>query len=351
MRPLVAAMILAGVGSVAAATTVAVRSTAPELAAQERVRHGPDSSRVAGFLAALERLDPAVCEMLSDQVGNFWWSDGGAGIGRLDDTRPGARAAKDSLAAPVRDAKAIALLAATLDHADPCVRFVAAKMLGNGEGTDAVIERALGAGSARVREAALRAAGERDRLALRGRVERMLEAEPAVAAMAAWALGEWEQRASVAPLRRSLSHAAPRVRAAAAWALGAIEDASVAPELERLLAGDPDRRVRLAAVHALSSFDLEAPVSDALLAATESADAELREAALEAVFDIEDPRLVPLFLRVIRDPDPELRARAIHALGELKAREAIAAITRALDDPNAEVRRAAVEALAEIDDQ
>ncbi len=383
MRPVAIALILAaGAATAATAATVARRGPAAPAELQEPVRPGPDSARVASLLASVERIDPVACEMLSDQVGNFWWSDGGVGVGQFADVRTAARAAKDSLAAPVRDPRAVTLLVARLEHDDPCVRLVAAKLLGNSTASDAAITRALDAGAARVREAALRAAGERDRPALRARVERMLGDEPAVAAMAAWALGEFETRASVPALVRALAHEDARVRAAAAWALGAIEDPASATDVERLLARERDRRVRLAAVRALGSIesrgsatvllrlleeddvalaveaaealqslDLDGEAPDALIRAAESGHAALRYAALHALVDLEDARLVPLFVRFISDPDPAVRMSVIHALGHLEAVEAIPALRRALDDRDPEVRRAAIEALAEIDDR
>ncbi len=352
MKPLVIGATLAlGVATAATATSVAVQGpVVGEM--QEQERPGPDSARVARFLATLRQTDPVACEMLSDQIGNFWWNGGWNGIGQFEDVRTVARAGKDSLSGAVRDPKALGLLAATLGDDDPCVRLVAAKMLGNSERSDDLIGRALGASSAREREAALRAAGERDRLAMRARVERMLGDEPAVAAMAAWTLGEWEQRASVPALRRVLTHASPKVRAAAANALGDIEDQSVAPDLERMITNDADRGVRLAAIEALGSLDLdESAAPDALLRAVESSDAMVKYAALEALLDFEDERLVPTFLSFITDRRADIRTRVIEQLGSIGATQAVAAITRALNDPDPDVRRAAVEALAEIDDR
>ena len=55
--------------------------------------------------------------------------------------------------------------------------------------------------------------------------------DAAVAAMAAWALGEIEDRASIPALVRAMKGSEPRVRLAAIWALGQIDDAQrCAPE-------------------------------------------------------------------------------------------------------------------------
>jgi HEAT repeat protein len=258
--------------------------------------------------------------------------------------------------------------------------LTAAKLLGNSAVATDALGRLLDVESARVREAALRAVGATERTELRTRVERMLGArEPAVAAMAAWVLGEFEQRASVPALRRALGHQQPQVRLTAAWALGSIEDGSAVADLEGLVVRDSDRRVRLAAIEALGELqqnrsrdvllgvlngrDLEASVAaveaigelddldaapPAIVRALESAHIPLRHAALYVLVEIEDDRLVPVLLPHVNDSDPDVRVHVIEALGELKARNAVPALTRALNDPNADVRRAAVEALAEI---
>ncbi len=321
------------------------------LAAQADSRPGPDSARVASLLRTLGSAEPVFCEFVSDQVGNFWWNDGSMPIGQLSDRRAAARLAKDSLNAPVRDARAIRLLVATLASDNPCVRLVAAKMLGESQASDQSIATLFDDASPRVREAALRAAAARERPAMRERIERMLAAREApVVAMAAFALGEIEQRGSVPALKRVLTHDAAEVRMHAAWALGNIEDPSVAPDLERRIASDTDRRVRLAAIHALADLDVLQTAPDVLVRLAKGTDAGLREAALEVLIDIEDESLVPVLLPLVSDPSPEWRSRAIQALGELRATAAIPAITKALRDPNAEVRRSAVEALAEIED-
>jgi HEAT repeat protein len=381
VKPFIVLVLAAGVATAGTATTVALR-TEQALTVQEPRRAGPDSVRVATLFATLSAGDPIVCEMIADQLGNFWWSDSEAGIGRFADTRRAARLGKDSLSGSVNDPRAIRLLGATLSHEDPCVRFLAAKMLGNSTAEDAVIGSHLESGSARVREAALRAAGERDRLSLRPRAERMLGDDADIAAMAAWALGEFDQKSSVGPLRRALGHASARVRAASAQSLGEIEDLAAVSDLERLAGRDADRSVRLAAIHALGelearssaavlervlegndtrlaiaaaealqSLDIEGPAPEALVRAVESSDMELRYAALRTLIDYEDERSVSVLLRFVRDPDPDVRSEIIQALGSIGSLEAIPALKRALEDPDPEVRRAAVEALAEIDDR
>lgn len=365
------------------AATLASRTESAEQP-QERERGGPDSARVVRFLDAIAAADPVVCEYVSDPIGNFWFNDREYGVGQLADRRASAREQKDSLSRRVTDPAAIRVLSARLGTDDPCMRNIAAKMLGNSSVNDDALARLLENASARVQEAALRATGERERPALRGRVERMLGADQApVAAMAAWALGQLDHRESVPALRRALSHGSAAVRLASADALGEIDDPASAGDLERVVVRDADRRVRHMAIDALgelerlSSADVLSGVLDgddvelsiaaaealgqldelgtapaALVRALESPHATLRRTAIESVVNFdEDASLAPKLLPHITDTDPEVRVMVIEALGEMGARAAIPALKRALGDSNAEVRRAAIEALAELEER
>lgn len=420
MRPaLVLVAVLLGGSAVAAATMLTIAGpSAPQVSITlgdwHDERPGPDSARVAALLDAMQRTDPVACEMLSDQVGNFWWGDGEWGIGRLSDARSEVRAAKDSVSGRVRDAAAIRHLVSRLDSDDPCVRRTAAKMLGHSIMEDQQLAALLDAPTARAHEAALLAIGEAERPGLRQRVERELRHDdPVLVAMAAWALGELEDRESVGPLQDALRHDAPRVRMTAAWALGMIEDPRAVPALlralddrevmvrwavvdafgdiesreaadalEQVVRSEDDRRVRLAAIEALGNIedpgsvdalaavldgnDVELSVAAAeaigdldnlhkapaqLLRAAASSNRELRRAAIFTLESLEDPAGVPVMMDAIGDPDPEVRRAAIEMLGEVRAMAAKTALTRALEDRDPEVRMAAIEALAELEDR
>jgi len=362
---------------------LASASSTPVIVNDEPRHRGPDSARVAQFLDAVAAADPVLCELVSDQLGNFWFNGDANGIGRLADARSSAFAAKDSVTRRVTQPNAIRLLASKLDAENPCTRLVAAKMLGNSAVADAEFERLLESNSTHVREATLRALAVRERPALRRPVERQLASSNAdVAVMAAYALGHLEDRASVPRLREELRSQRAQMRMTAAWALGMIEDPAAAPDLEPLARADADRRVRLAAIEALGdieasrsfgtlvalleerdlelataaaealgSLDTPSNAPAALLKAAESQHRPLRLAALEALAHIEDPAVIPVLLANITDADPDVRTHMIEALGELKAANAVSALRAALNDPVAEVRRAAVEALAEIAEQ
>ena len=377
-----------GAGSAAAATTLL--TSAPNRVQAtlssgdwDDERPGPDSTRVALLLDALGSSDPVACEMLSAQVGNGWWNDGDElGVGRLADARVAADAARDSISGRVRNPGAIRLLTARLADDDPCVRHTAARMLGHSAMPDQQLAELLDGSSARVREAALLAIGSHDRPGLRQRVEQQLRSSdvPTVA-MAAWALGELEDRESVGSLEQVMGHDAAAVRTAAAWALGQIESVDATPSLERMAERDDSRMARLAAIEALGQIESarSAPVLARVLggedqrlavaAAEAMADLDdletappeliravasgytpLRHAAVEALTSIEDPASSGALLPLITDPDADTRRMVIEALGNMGAVQAKAPITAALEDHDPEVRRTAVEALAELED-
>src|SRR6476660_6706625 len=120
---------------------------------------GADSGRVAIMIDALGRTDPVVCELIADQIGNFWWGGDRYGVGRLASASTAARVAKDSIGGTITDPRAINRLVAELDGQNACTRRVAAKMLGNSAITAARLNSLLSDASANVREAAALAAG------------------------------------------------------------------------------------------------------------------------------------------------------------------------------------------------
>lgn len=418
MKPLAVLVATLGVGTVATATTVMTLATpAPQSitisGSWTDERPGPDSSRVAALFDAMRRTDAVACEMLSDQIGNFWFGSDEYGIGRLSDARPAVRAAKDSVSGRVRDPAAIRALTASLAADDPCIRRTAARMLGRSTITDDALGRLFDDPSPRVVEAALVAAGTADRPGLRTRMESLLDSRTeSTAAMAAWALGQLEMRESVDALARALERGTPRVRIHAAWALGEIEDGRAvdplrrvlrdsdvnlrvvavqalgyieattsADDVERVLREDSDRAVRLAAIHALGdiesptsleslaavldggdvelavaaaeaidNLDIEGRAPAALVRATTSREPALRRAASIALANIGDPATVDALIALLGDEDNEVRLAAVEGLGEIGSPAAKPGLTRALDDRDPEIRRAAIDALAEIEE-
>ena len=154
-------LVAAGVGGMTSIDTTGRRGppTAPvPITHREHVRPGADSARVARLLTALAHTDPVICDLIGDQLGNFWMGSDDARLGRFEGA-PDVQGAKDSLAGNITDPRTIALLVASIDTDNPCVRRVAAKLLGNSTVSAAVLGRLLDDAQPRMRESAAYAAG------------------------------------------------------------------------------------------------------------------------------------------------------------------------------------------------
>ena len=278
---------------------------------------GPDSARVATLIGALGQADPLVCDMLADQIGNFWTDAGRYGIGRLSDSPVGVLAAKDSLHGRVRQPGAIALLSATLRSPNPCSRRVAAKLLGRSAATTAQLSGLLADPSVMVREATAYAIGGEERHEARGPLERLARSNKGPdAAMAVWALGEFGDAVSLPIFVAALAEGDARVKLAAAAAIGELHDLERAPP--------------------------------ALLEAARAADPALRRIAARSLAAISDPNTLDALIGLVAIDDALVRLRVIEALGHIGSAKAAPALMKASRDANAEVRRAAVEALGEV---
>jgi HEAT repeat protein len=314
----------------------------------DSLRPGPDSGRVAQLLSALGATDPLICELISDQLGNFWTSNGRSGLGRFSDASLPLQAAKDSVSGHVRDPRAIRLLETNLNAENSCVRRLSAKLLGqSAEKTDELL-RQLGSSSSRVREAAAYAIGEGERKEARSALERALQERPgAEAAMYAWAIGEIQDTASLPALTRAARAPNARVRLASVWALGAIEDARAIPELEHALADD-NMGVRYAAAEAFGSLHDVRTAPSALVHAAQSGDTELKRLAARALAEIHDPATIDVLIALVTSANRETRLDAVRALGEIRSPKAVPILVRALKDADPEVRKSAAEVLGEI---
>lgn len=379
----------------------------------ESNRPGPDSGRVAILIDALGKTDPVVCDLIADQLGNFWSSGGREGVGRLAAASPTVQAAKDSIGGTITDERAIKRLIAELDGSNACTRRVAGKMLGESSISVSRLNALLSDPSANVRESAALAAGYGEHHDVRLALERALDdRSPGVAAMAAWSLGEIEDHASVPALLKFVRTGETRVRLAAIWALGAIEDPKAVPDiiatlrdpnnsiremsaqvlgdiekadaaapLEHALTSDSDARVRAAAAKSLGNISspssgpaLGRALSDAdiavrraaaealgdldelhtapqgLVSALSASDPELRYRAAKSLASIADPATTSEIVGLLSSTDAELRKDAVEALGSIKSPAAVQGITRALNDRDPEVRKAAAEALGDMND-
>ncbi|HET7583275.1 MAG TPA: peptidylprolyl isomerase [Gemmatimonadaceae bacterium] len=271
----------------------------------------------------------------------------------------------------------LAARAQQLDNADVRLYAQVLRMADEREVDTALLRTAWRSPSQAVRVEAVRAAGQVHATVLRAEIERLItDADTAVGATAAFALGLLRDTSSVPALSRAVRSAAPTVAREAAWALGQLAPASggaiasllssdslpgtVTGELllaaarvrpvpvDRvrpwLAASDPALRWRAAyalarplapqgvrlllPLRADSSADVRAQVARALGAATDS----LAPVALGALDTL------------ARDSDAHVRVNALRAAGALGARAADL-LLRALGDADANVRIAAAMSL------
>ena len=241
MRAITVVLVSGVVGAGAIGAAVSMKPTPAPAAIStdhdwEKSRPGPDSGRVAIMIDALGRTDPVVCELIADQIGNFWWGGDRYGVGRLAAASTTAKIAKDSIGGTITDPRAINRLIAELDAPNACTRRVASKMLGNSTISDARLNSLLTDASANVRESAALAAGNGEHRGANPALVRALDDRtPAVAAMAAWALGELEDKASEPALAKLVRTGDTQVRLSAMWALGQLEDARALPDVVAVL--------------------------------------------------------------------------------------------------------------------
>src|SRR5258705_3656267 len=277
-------------------------------------RGGADSARVAKLLDALGRTDPVICDLIGDQLGNFWWGGQAGRLGRFEDP-PNVQGAKDSLAGTITDPRAVSLLVSTLGAENPCVRRVAAKLLGQSAVAGSLLNRLVDDPSPRIRESAAYAVGVGEQHETRATLERRLsDTSGGVAAMAAWGLGEMQIPASAPALQGALHATSRRVRLAAVWALGHFEDASYAKDVLPFLR-DVDPIMRATAAEALGQ--MKSPrVGAALVGALTDRNDAVRLAAVSALSDMEERSAVgPLEGLLINDSDPQVRREWARGLG------------------------------------
>ncbi len=204
-----------------AALALLLQRPAPVISSQRPA--GQDSARAEQFLAGVRGAGPLVCEMAARSLGMGWsWR----GLNQHPDASRESQEAIRWATGRLESADIVPPLVARLEDSDPCVRRLAARLLGRTRHTRAV-EALVGA---------LRSANPRTRQ------------------LAAVGLGYAEDRTSVDPLLRALRDQEASVRAASAWALGEIEDERPVPALAGVLSGDPDAGVRRAAAIALGNI-------------------------------------------------------------------------------------------------
>ncbi len=111
----------------------------------------------------------------------------------------------------------------------------------------------------------------------------------------------------------------PAVRDEASRAIQALGEVSIPPLLKGL--EDPNWRVRLRAIEALSLLKPEVAVAPLMNLVANDSDSAVRQDAVRALGEIGNPHAVPLLIDALTTPS--LQLKAIEALGNLRAVEAL----------------------------
>lgn len=136
------------------------------------------------------------------------------------------------------------------------------------------------------------------------------------------------------------------VRQAAADALGRIGDPLAIPALVASL-DDPEAEVRSSALDALSQFERGVP-AEPIRALLAFGDPEIRARAASMLGQMRDRSSVGGIGRLVQDADADVRREAIQALAEIRDPAGAPAVAAALQDRDVDVRRQAVQAMNEL---
>ncbi|HKY60741.1 MAG TPA: HEAT repeat domain-containing protein [Gemmatimonadota bacterium] len=185
-----------------------------------------DSTQAARLIEAARGAHPVICGLAARALDRGWWGDG-LRIEPAVSDEPVSREVVDWTLAVREGDGAVGPLAAVLADPDPCVRRLAARVLGRTESPEAAaaLRWALDASSPGEREMAAVGLGfAGDDAAVAELVGALRDTEPKVRVAAAWALGQIESPDAIPPLAEALARdREAEVREAAAWALGEIE--------------------------------------------------------------------------------------------------------------------------------
>ncbi|HEU4995684.1 MAG TPA: M56 family metallopeptidase [Gemmatimonadaceae bacterium] len=251
---------------------------------------------------------------------------------------------------------AVAALIETLSDANGAVRLAAVKSLGQLGDPRAIaaLAKALREDSdARVREAAAYALGEIDDSRAVAPLLEALKNERvgAVKEKIVRALGEIDDPSAVPGIIGVLKDASIPVRRAAVWALGELEEQSAVASLLTMVKDD-DVEVRQQTAQSLGELKGETPgLIDGLAALARDVNSDVRQHAIEALGNLEDPRILGPLVAALKDSNADVRSAAADAIDNIdNIKQAPAALIEALNDPNRDVRKNAAESLGSIGD-
>lgn len=155
--------------------------------------------------------------------------------------------------------------------------------------------------------------------------------------------------AAIEPLQAAIQTGSFTQRVAAVEALGNINDDRVLNPLREALKSD-EPSVCTAAVDALSTRG-GPDACEALPAVLQHADANVRAAAVEALGRVAGPSVLDALMPMLKDPVWDVRRAAASTLGKLRNAKAVGALSEALADEDADVREAAAHALGNLNNR
>jgi HEAT repeat protein len=190
--------------------------------------------------------------------------------------------------------------------------------------------------------------GEPVRTAL---INALAETDASVRQAAADALAAQADAAAVPALLKAANDPESSVRAAAAHALGVLKAREAVTPLIAMLS-DADVEAAVAAANALAELADLAALDKLISIVSDSATpAPLYDAAANALAKMQNPRAVPILIKLLGSPKENIRWASADALGGLGVADAVKPLaTVALKDQNPQIREVALASLSKIGD-
>ena len=116
----------------------------------------------------------------------------------------------------------------------------------------------------------------------------------------------------------------------------------------RALRMDLPYEEKLRAIEALDGIYNPA-ILEAVSAALDEANVDIREAALDSIMDLNDPVVIPVVMKALDDEDPDIREYALDAVMDIDDERLNDVFDKALDDENVDVRDNAVDLMLFIE--
>ncbi len=154
---------------------------------------------------------------------------------------------------------------------------------------------------------------------------------------------------AIEPLERVLNSGPYNLQVAALNALGQIQDERILNLLIPALKS-PDHAVCVAAIEALTNFG-GPKAADAVASSLQNPDHRVRVAAAEAVARLETKNAAQALTELLKDSMWDVRRAAASALGRLKDPQAVEGLITALSDSDPDVREAAIASIGRLRDR